>query len=153
MTMKKLFFTFASLLFLAACGGNSTSGAQVDESVAGMMIPASFVGVYRGSLTVTAEAAGITETDTFVITVTVTSDGMIRFDGDDPEETFTVGLTDSGTFSGNLPINEDPCKGTVGVIGAINGNTVSGTVTGEGVCEEGILEVDVDLDGNFSANK
>lgn len=150
--MKNLFLVFISI-FIASCGGNSTTGAQVDESVAGMMIPANFVGVYTGTLSVTAEAAGITESDTFVITVTVTADGMIRFDGDDPDETFTVGLMDDGSFSGNLFIDEDPCEGTVGAVGVVDGTTVTGTVTGEGVCEEGVIEIDVDLDGTFSASK
>lgn len=151
--MKKLILAFTSLIFLASCGGSSSSGAQVEESEAGMMIMQSFVGDYIGTLTVTAEAIGITETDTFQITATVTMDGMITFNGDDPGETFTVGLTDEGTFSGNLFIDEDPCEGTVGVVGSITGTTMSGTVEGEGFCEEGILEVDVDLDGTFSAER
>lgn len=154
-TMKNLIIVFVSLLFLASCGGNSTSGAQVEESTAGTMLPAVFIGVYKGTLTVTAKAAGLTESDMFEITVTVTPDGMIKFDGDDPDETFTVGLMNNGEFSGNLAINEDPCKGTVGVTGKVNGagTTVSGTVKGEGVCEEGILKVDVDLEGTFTATK
>lgn len=151
--MIKNTLLISSALILASCGGNSTTGAQVEESMAGMMIPESFVGVYTGVLDVTAEAIGITESDSFPITVTVTDDGMIRFDGDEPDETFTVGLMDDGSFSGNLFINEDPCEGTVGVVGTVDGTTVSGTVSGEGVCEEGIIEIDADLDGTFSATK
>ncbi len=149
--MKNIFLVSISL-FLASCGGGSSTGAQVDESVAGDMVPDSFVGVYTGTLTVTAQAIGITESGTFPITVTVTDDGMIRFDGDDPEETFTTGLMNDGSFSGNLPIDEDPCEGVVGTVGMIVGNTVSGTLTGEGSCEEGILDLDVELDGTFSAS-
>ena len=152
--MKKLLFVSILLMFLASCGGNSTTGAQVEESEAGMMIPDSFVGVYVGSLTVTAEVAGIfDETDTFDITVTVTEDGMVLFEGDDPDETFTVGLTDEGTFSGNIFIDEDPCEGVVGALGAFVGDTVSGTVDGEGVCSEGLIELDADLEGTFSATR
>jgi len=151
--MKKLILAFVSIVFLASCGGNSTSGAQVEESEAGSMTPASFVGDYAGTLTVTVEALSITETYTFPVTATVTMDGMITFNGDDPGETFTVGLTDEGTFSGNLFINEDDCEGTIGIVGSISGSTMSGTGEGEGVCESGILEVDVDLDGTFNLER
>jgi hypothetical protein len=83
----------------------------------------------------------------------VQADGRIRFDGDDPDETFTVGVTDDGNFSGNIPINEDPCVGSVGVTGVVNGTTASGTVQGEGSCRVNGLNLDVELTGDFSANK
>ena len=150
--VRSLFFICLSLIFLASCGsGDSDSGAEIDDSQPGSMI-SGFVGVYTGTLTVVAEGAGITEMDTFPITVTVSEDGTLRFDGDEPDETFTVGLTDQGTFSGSLDINEDPCEGTVNTQGGINGNVVSGDVSGSGVCNIG-LDIDVTLTGTFSATR
>jgi len=151
--MIKNILILSFVFLLASCGGSSSTGAQVEESIPGTMIPASFIGVYTGTLNVTAEAIGITESDSFPITITVTDDGMIRFDGDEPDETFTVGLMDNGDFSGNLPIDVDPCEGTIGVVGTVDGTNITGTVSGEGVCEEGILELDVDLEGDFSASR
>lgn len=117
------------------------------------MIPANFVGTYTGSLNLVASALGIEERDSFPITITVTADGMLRFDGDDPDETVTVGVTNDGDFSASISITEDPCEGTISVTGTVNGTTASGTVDGEGSCELSGLNVDVELSGDFSANK
>lgn len=151
--MKNLLLVVLSLFLIACSGGSSDSGGMVEPTLPGTDIPASFAGTYSGILTVTASALGVTETDSFPVTVTVTNDGMIRFDGDDPEETFTVGLRNDGSFSGNLPINEDPCSGSVGVTGVVDGTTVSGSLSGSGRCSVSGLEVDVSLDGDFSASR
>lgn len=149
--MKKLLVLF-TLLFVAACDdGDSDSGGMVTPTLPGTDVPSTFVGVYTGTLDVTAEALGIRESDSFPITVTVTDDARIRFDGDDPDETFTVGLNNDGSFSGNLPITEDDCQGTVGVTGTVDGTTVSGTVSGDGKCNSGGLDFDVTLTGTFNA--
>jgi hypothetical protein len=151
--MKKALFII-SFIFLTACdSGDSDSGGMAEPTLPGTNVPASFVGVYTGTLNVTAEALGITRSDSFPITATVTDDAMIRFDGDSPEETFTVGLTNSGSFSGNLPIVEDDCRGTVAVTGTVDGTTVSGTVSGEGECDLNGLDVDVTLEGDFTATR
>lgn len=151
--MKKILFAI-SLLFLSACGSSdSDSGGMVEPTLPGTSIPANFAGTYTGTLNVRASALGLTESDSFPITITVTSDGMVRFDGDDPEETFTVGLTNTGAFSGNLPINEDECTGSVGTEGSVDGNNASGTLSGSGTCTVNGLTVDVTLEGDFSATK
>ena len=151
--MKK-FFLLISFIFISACdSGGSDSGGMVQPTLPGTNVPANFAGTYTGTLNVTAEALGIRESDSFPITVTITSDAMVRFDGDDPEETFTVGLTNDGNFSGNLPINEDECSGNVSVTGTADGTTVSGTVSGDGQCEINGLNVDVTLEGDFSATR
>lgn len=151
--MKKLLL-IASLVLLGSCGGgDSSSGGAVDPTAPGSMIPASFVGTYSGTLNLVASALGLEERDSFPITITVTSDGMLRFDGDDPDETVTVGVTNDGNFAASITINEDPCEGTINVTGTVDGTTASGTVNGEGSCEDGPLSIDVELSGDFSATK
>ncbi|MDB4511898.1 hypothetical protein N9060_00405 [Arenicella sp.] len=142
-----------ALLFLASCGGDSDSGGQGDGTGPDNMTAASFVGVYMGNLTVTAEAIGITETDTFPITITVTEDGLIRFDGDDPGETSSTTLANDGTFVGNLPINEPECSGNVVYTGSIVNTIASGDLDGSGSCDIGLTTVDVTLEGTFSASR
>ena len=140
-------------LGLAACGGGGSSSGAVEATLPGSNTPSSFVGVYTGQLNVTAQALGVSETESVPITITVQADGTIRFDGDDADETFTVGVTDNGNFSGNININEDPCKGMVGVTGVVNGVTANGTVQGSGTCVENGLTINVDLSGDFLASK
>ena len=154
------FFRITVLLALVglattACdiGGSSSGADQVENSEAGDMIPAAFVGVYIGTVDIRAEASGISERGSFPITITVTSDGMIRFDGDDPDETFTVGLANDGSFSGNLHINEDDVEGVLGVSGRVDGTTASGSITGEGVYDTGAIDLQVDVTGSFTATK
>ena len=151
--MKNLLLVFVSCFLIACRGGSSDSGGMVEPTLPGTNIPANFVGTYTGTLTVTASALGITETDSIPITVTVTSDGMVRFAGDDADEVFTVGLGNDGTFSGNLPINEDPCSGSASVTGSVDGTTASGSISGSGTCDVSGLEVDVTLEGSFSASR
>ena len=150
--MNKL-FSFILVVLLTACGGSSSSGGDVDVTAPGSNIPAAFVGVYRGTLNVTAEALGVSESDSFPITITVQSDGTIIFEGDDPDERFTAGVTNEGEFSGNLDIDEDECKGRVAVQGRVDGTTATGTVDGDGECEVASATIDVSLKGDFQATK
>ena len=141
------------LLFLTACGsGGSDSGGGEDTSP-GNGIPANFIGTYTGVLNLEASAIGITERDSVAITITVNADGTIRFDGDDPDETFTVGLTNAGAFSGTLPIDQEGCVGTVAVTGQVDGTTASGSLEGEGECRVSGVDLDVTLTGEFTATK
>jgi len=149
--MKNAFIAILCL-FLFACGGSSDSGGAVENSQPGDMLPANFVGTYTGMLNLTASAAGLSESDSFPITITVFADGTIRFEGDDPEETFTVGVTNAGAFSGSVDIVEDECSGTINLTGSVDGTTASGNVDGSGTCTINGLSVDVDLAGDFSAS-
>jgi hypothetical protein len=150
--MKKIIVSFC-LLFIAACdGGDSSSGAG-DSTNPGQNIPANFVGIYTGTLNLTASAVGLTQSDSFPITVTVLANGTVRFDGDDPDETFTVGITNAGDFSGTIAIVEDECSGTLSVIGRVDGSQASGDVTGEGVCTVNGVNLSATLRGDFNASK
>ena len=152
--MKKSLLIFTLSIFLFSCGsGGSDSGGMVDATLPGTDVPASFVGVYSGTLNLTASALGLTESDSFPITVTVTNDGMVRFDGDSPDETFTVGIENGGAFRGNLVINEDECSGSVAVSGSVDGTTASGTISGDGECDLDGTNVSVTLSGDFSASR
>lgn len=151
---KKILCLFPLMVMLVACdSGDSDSGSMVEPTLPGTNVPANFVGTYNGTITVTAEALNLSETDTFPITITVTDDAMVRFDGDDPDETFTTGLANDGRFSGNLPIDEDECSGNLSTTGQVDGTNASGEVNGDGQCRIGALTVDVTLRGTFTASK
>ncbi|MEO0368732.1 MAG: hypothetical protein AAF197_08095 [Pseudomonadota bacterium] len=147
--------SFIFVLLLAGCdlGGSSSGADQVPSTEAGNMIPAEFVGTYIGTLNLEADGIGISERDSFPIMITVTADGMLRFDGDDPDETFTVGVANDGRFSGNLRIDDDDVEGVLGVSGQVDGTTASGTVTGEGEVDTGLITIAVDVTGDFNATK
>lgn len=151
--MKNIYIIFVCLLVVACGGGSSDSGGQVEPTTPGSSIPSNFFGKYTGTLNVSAEASGLSAKESYPITITVTEDGKVRFDGDEPDETFTVGLSNDGSFAGNLPINEDECNGTVGVTGKVDGTTASGNVSGDGKCKVKGINIDVKLKGDFSATK
>jgi hypothetical protein len=150
--MKKIIVSFC-LLFIAACGGGDSSSGAGDSTNPGQNIPANFVGIYTGVLNLTASAVGLTQSDSFPITVTVLANGTVRFDGDDPDETFTVGITNSGDFSGTILIVEDECSGTLSVTGKVDGSQASGDVTGEGECTVNVVNLSATLRGDFNASK
>lgn len=150
--MKKIILCFC-LLLIAACGGGDSSSGAGDTTNPGDSIPANFVGTYNGTLNLTASAVGLTESDSFPIMVTVMSDGTVRFDGDDPDETFTAGITNAGEFSGGIEVTEDECSGSLSVTGRVDGSVASGSVTGDGQCTVNGVNISVTLRGDFSANK
>lgn len=148
-----LFLAFTISLLVGCGGGSSSSGAAVANTAPGQNLPPEFVGVYSGTLNLRADASGLSETASFPITVTVFEDGTVRFDGDEPDETFTVGVTDAGVFAGNVDISESDCSGSLAVNGQVDGSTASGTVQGEGTCVVSGLSLDVQLSGDFNAIK
>ena len=153
MIRKLLLVVF--VLILSACGsdGDTDSGSSADATLPGTNVPVSFVGVYQGTLNLTASALGASISDTFPITITVNDDSTVRFDGDDPDETFTVGLQDDGVFQGNLSIDQDQCVGSLVVNGQVDGTTVTGDVSGTGSCDVDGVNADVDLTGDFNATR
>jgi len=151
--MKKILFILCALV-LTACGGGSTTSGQVEETIAGTMIPARFVGVYNGTVNVRFETSGaisVSDSISEELIVTVFQNGMIRFEVDG--EMFTVGLTDAGNFSGNLDAGAfvEECEGILGISGQVDGTTASGTLSGEGECRDGVLSANIDVTGDFSA--
>ena len=152
--MFKKFFLVVCLVALSACGGGgSDSGDMLEATLPGTNVPISFVGTYEGTLNVEASALGNSVSDSFPIMITVNEDGTLRFDGDDTEETFTVGLQNDGVFQGNLPLDQMGCTGNVGVTGQVDGTNVTGDIDGSGECDIDGLNVDVELEGDFSATR
>lgn len=132
---------------LVACSKGDTRVDAREETEG--PVPNNFVGVYRGTLSAEAKAGPITESTKDVITITVTEDNRITFQGDDPEETFTTGIGANGNFNGELPVRSGNCEGTVQVAGTVDGTTASGEIGGKGKCDS----VDVGVSGNFFARK
>lgn len=154
MSTLKLFSIACLLTIFSACGGgDSDSGGEVDTTLPGDMLPSNFIGEYVGVLTLRATASGLSQTESVPITVTVFSNGTVSFAADDPEETFTVGITNAGNFSGSVAIEEDPCAGTITVVGSVDGVNATGAVEGSGSCTDNGLTIDVELDGEFNATK
>lgn len=143
-----------ALFTVSACGdSDSDSGGNVEPTLPGTDVPVSYVGVYQGTLKITAKAAGLSVSDSYPIKVTVNDNGTIRFDGDEPDETFTVGLANDGSFAGSLNVNEEECTGKVDVTGKVDGKNANGNVNGKGKCRFDGKSLDVTLDGDFSASK
>jgi len=149
--IKNLLVLFFVVAISACGGGDSDSGDMLEATLPGTNVPISFVGTYEGTLNITASAAGTTISDSFPITVTVNDDATIRFDGDDPDETFTVGLQNDGVFQGSLPLDQSGCSGNVGVSGVVDGTNVTGTLEGMGECDVSGVSLGVELTGDFSA--
>lgn len=122
---------------------------MLETTPAGQNIPSNFVGVYRGTINASIRGLGLSESGSFPITVTVMEDGTVRFDGDDPDETFTTGISDAGNFSGSLQQSEDSCSGNLNGIGQVDGTNATGTVE----CEQGLIKIEAQLDGDFLATK
>lgn len=152
--MFRKFILVSFVLFISACGGgDSDSGGSADATIPGTNVPVSFVGTYQGTLNVSASALGTSISDSFPITITVNEDSTVRFDGDDPEETFTVGLQNDGVFQGGLPLDQSGCTGNVTVTGQVDGTNVTGDLAGTGNCDIDGLTVEVDLVGDFNASR
>lgn len=158
---KKISVVFFLVFGLAACGGgDSDSGSMVEPTAPGNSLPANFVGTYTGTLTVTARALGLSQTDTFPITIVVNSDGTVRFEGDDPDETFTSGIANDGSFAVEVSVSDldssvEECDSdtSISVTGNVDGTTAAGDVSGEGRCTIDGITADISLSGTFTANK
>ncbi len=147
MYIVQRFVLLSLLVLVAACSKGNTSVDQ--KPVTDGAVPSNFVGVYRGTLTATAKAGPLNETTTDVITITVSADNTIRFEGDDPDEVFVTKVGANGNFNGSLPIKTGDCEGNVDVSGSVDGTAASGDLGGSGKCKG----VSVGVSGNFSATK
>lgn len=156
-SMRKLSVLSAAcaVALLSACDNPSTSSG-VQASAPGTNVPAAFSGTYRGSATYRIEALGFDERQTDQFTVIVNGN-VLTFQGDDAGENFTVGLQADGTFAGNYRLNVDDddvdCEGIVSVEGQIIATSITGRITGDGECEFGISDVDLDISGSLNAVK
>lgn len=150
--MKKLFISL-SFLFLSACGGGSSDsgGSQVTNTDPGSDIPENFLGVYNGTIDVTASGLGLTVSEAFELTITVNENGTIDFTSEG--ETASAGITNAGDFSVSVSVDEDGCTGTIDVSGSVDGTIASGSGSGSGECDLDGNNIEVTLEGEFSATR
>ena len=137
--------TIIFVVALSACGGGgSDSGGGGD---------ASFVGTYRGPLTLIITPPGVAPISVpGVMTVVINPDGTVVVDPGTPTE--FSGIISGNTFTASLPaplLNEPGfnCTGTVNVTGTGAGNMFTGTFSGSVVCNG----VPMTISGTFTVSK
>lgn len=135
------------LLLLQSCSKGDTSVDSRPETDG--PVPSNFVGTYIGTLTATAKSGVLKRSTTDTVTITVSSDNTLRFQGDDPEEIFVTTVGANGNFNGSLPFDIDDCSGTIKVSGNVDGSVATGELGGSGKCKS----VSVGVSGNFNAAK
>ncbi|MDA9981711.1 hypothetical protein N9H39_03040 [Gammaproteobacteria bacterium] len=176
--MKKL-GTAMLVLLLTACGGGGDtsssggSGTSVSAAPADTESPGSTEaagsgsssgsisssdsgpdGTYKGQLTATLSGEG-------VLPVTDSADLVIEISGSKVTAISAgrsyEGEVDGDSFVVEIPIKEDSkgivCSGNPVLKGEIDGDMVSGTVSGEGDCSSETKKVPVSVKGEFSARK
>jgi len=172
----KILGTAMLALFLTACGGggdtSSSGGSGTSVSAAPAATESAAAteaagpgnssgsvssgpdGTYTGQLTATLSGEGI-------LPITDSTDLSIVISGSKATATAEgrsyEGNVDGDSFEVEIPINEDSkgivCTGNPVLYGKISGNTVSGTLSGEGDCSSETKNVPVSVTGEFLATK
>lgn len=146
-TLVSISLIIVSLSLLQSCSKGKTS---VDSRpVTDGPVPNNFVGTYVGTLSATAKSGALKKSTTDTVTITVSSDNTLRFQGDDPDEVFVTKVGQNGNFNGSLPINVSDCSGTIKVSGSVDGSVAMGQLGGSGKCKS----ISVGVSGNFNATK
>ena len=138
-------FLFIVIALIQACSDGDTSVDSLPVSEG--PVPNDFVGTYVGTLSATARSGFLEESATNPITIIVSPDNTLRFQGDDPEEVFVTTIGSNGNFNGSIPVDVDDCSGTVDVSGNVDGTVASGDLGGTGDCSG----LSVGVSGDFSA--
>jgi len=148
--MKKIVYSglFLTSLVLTACGGGSSSdgggsdgagsaGAGSDGGGTGSVaIPP---GTYSGPVTVTASGGGLSETVTDTLTVVVEEDGADIDFGDVPGTVTVNGNQITAAVPASTFNDSDvTCSGTIVVTGTVNGDTITGDISGKDIVCNGI---------------
>lgn len=141
------FSLFIMFGLLQACGNGDTSVES--RPVTEGDVPSEYVGTYVGTLSARAKSGALERSTSDTVTIIVSDDNRLRFQGDDPDEVFVTTVGANGNFNGSLPINYGDCSGSVQVSGNVNGVVAAGEIGGEGECEG----IKVGLDGEFNARK
>lgn len=165
----------SAALLLTACGGGSSSGGGDSNSASAPSDTAEtsttdatpgsdpaptgdndIAGTYVGTGTATASGGGLSETVAGPVQITISENGSIAFGepGSPPVGTGTLN-TSGNTFALAVPASffNEPgleCTGTLNVDGNVNGNTITGNLTGSGVVCVGIP---ITVTGDFSLQK
>ena len=133
-------------------GASSSSSSNSGGSSGSAATPAASTS-YTGTMNVTLSAPGFSDRkETAPITVRI-SGSNVTLTGED--RTVRTNLN-GNTFTADIPISETDdgvtCSGIATVKGTVNGNTISGPVTGSGTCKVGAApDIPVTIAGNFRA--
>lgn len=136
-----------------AASPGSSSGS-ISSSSSSDSVSSGPDGSYTGQITATLSGDGI-------LPVTDSTDLVIVISGSKvtatAEEHSYNGTVDGDSFVVEVPIDENSkgivCSGSAVLQGEISGNTVSGTLSGEGACSSETTKVPVFVTGDFSASK
>lgn len=162
---SKLVTVFGVCLLLAGCGGSSDNDNGTGTSNSGLALPTSaasntdsssdFAGTYNGTISITVSAAGQSESFTDPITIVIDAAGNVTLTGSD-------GSTGTSPLSGNSfsdalalmeTIDGAECSISLTVSGTVNGDTISGPISGDASCSEAGLTINADVSGSFTANR
>ena len=133
-------------------GTNSTSSSNSGGSSGSASTSATST-TYTGTMNVTLSAPGFPDrNETAPITIVI-SGSNVTLKG---EGRVVQTKVNSNTFTANIPISQTDdgvtCSGIATVNGTVNGNTISGPVTGSGTCRVGAAQdIPVTITGNFKA--
>lgn len=146
-----------ALLSLSACDGdddNDTStGAQTSQSDGGAN-SAQYAGTYKGNMRVNYAGNDVNGSDNFPSTLVIHRDGTVTLS----TENYTV----DGVIGGNqisvvfrVTRNENGanCEGDAIVLATVEGNSLSGPISGEASCKLIVVTRSADLSGTISAQK
>lgn len=154
--IRSLTTTLIVVLALTGCSDDSSISSSGGGSLAsdGGATSAQYAGTYRGDTSVHYVGDGIDDTDSFPTTVVINDNGTASV---------TIeGETVSGVMNGNkleVPIKltkeEDgvTCKGTMLVKATVDGNSMSGPVTGDAECKLLLIKRTATMTGTLNAKK
>ena len=135
---------------LSACGGGSSDS---DSGTGGAAPAPATQTVFNGTQNLTLMALGMNETDSAPFqlaingnTVTISTDGTVIGSGALSGSNFTVSASDTLTDDGVT------CSFALNYSGVINGNTTSGSISGNGTCSDANNNVPVTASGNFNGS-
>lgn len=132
---------------ISASGGGTVTGD-------GGATSAQYAGTYRGTIDVTYQGDGVNGEDSLPTTLVINSDGTVLLtidgesvrgviNGNQVEVAFTITESDDGVT----------CTGDALVQATVNGNAVSGPVSGDAECKLALLKRNATLSGRINANK
>lgn len=140
---------------LAACGGGNEPGEVAGDSAGGDGSPGNpFAGTYNGFATATLSAKGLPpENISGTIQFVIDNKGNVTSDPGIPQS--GTGKLKGNSFTVTVPgarFNEPGivCQGSMLIKGTISGNTITGTLAGNGLACNGVL---IQVEGTYSATR
>jgi hypothetical protein len=139
-------------VMVSACGGGSSSGG-------GGGGPTQFAGTYNGTETLTITFLGESKTGSAPITITIGNDGTvtvvdeagIAHRGSLNNASFTANGSEEGLTDPELP--GVTCDAAQTYTGTVDGDTITGTTSGNLSCTQGGSDFTATFSGDFSATR